>query len=197
MGSKGMGVLKDAAPEVRRVAVLFGSDSGGNVAFLRSAESCYRRLAIGPPCDRERQPSYGRDVRCRDRRCDLERGLNRLLRHLYTLSRPAGCEGRHRYRSDLAVFEAGADEYLIKPIDHLALVARVKSALRMKELHDRVVGQAADLAVWNRELEQRVTDQVGELERVGRLRRFLAPQIAEAIVRLSLMNVALQRMSVI
>jgi hypothetical protein len=67
----------------------------------------------------------------------------------------------------------------------------------MKELHDRVVGQAADLAVWNRELEQRVTDQVGELERVGRLRRFLAPQIAEAIVRLSLMNVALQRMSVI
>jgi response regulator RpfG family c-di-GMP phosphodiesterase len=96
-----------------------------------------------------------------------------------------------------AVFEAGADEYLIKPIDHLALVARVKSALRMKELHDRVVGQAADLAVWNRELEQRVTDQVGELERVGRLRRFLAPQIAEAIVRLSLMNVALQRMSVI
>ena len=39
MGSKGMGVLKDAAPEVRRVAVLFGSDSGGNVAFLRSAES--------------------------------------------------------------------------------------------------------------------------------------------------------------
>jgi hypothetical protein len=39
MGSKGMGVLKDAAPEVRRVAVLFGSDSGGNVAFLWSAES--------------------------------------------------------------------------------------------------------------------------------------------------------------
>jgi adenylate cyclase len=82
----------------------------------------------------------------------------------------------------VAGLEAGADEYLTKPIDHLALVARVKSTLRMKELQDRVAGQAADLAVWSRELEQRVTDQVGALERVGRLRRFLAPQIAEAIV---------------
>jgi adenylate cyclase len=78
--------------------------------------------------------------------------------------------------------EAGADEYLTKPIDQLALVARVKSVLRLKELHDRVAAQAADLAAWNRELERRVADQVCELERVGRLKRFLAPQIAELIV---------------
>ena len=82
----------------------------------------------------------------------------------------------------VAGLEAGADEYLTKPIDQLALVARVKSALRLKELHDRVAVQAADLAVWNRELERRVADQVDELERVGRLKRFLAPQIAELIV---------------
>ena len=50
MGYKGMGVLKDAAPEVRRVAVLFGSDSGGNVAFLRSAES----VAFSLGCHSER-----------------------------------------------------------------------------------------------------------------------------------------------
>ena len=78
--------------------------------------------------------------------------------------------------------DAGADEYLTKPIDQLALVARIKSALRLKELHDRVAAQAADLAAWNRELERRVADQVRELERVGRLKRFLAPQIAELIV---------------
>jgi adenylate cyclase len=78
--------------------------------------------------------------------------------------------------------DAGADEYLTKPIDQLALVARVKSVLRLKELHDRVAAQAADLAAWNRELERRVADQVRELERVGRLKRFLAPQIAELIV---------------
>jgi adenylate cyclase len=70
---------------------------------------------------------------------------------------------------------------LTKPIDQLALVA-VKSALSLKVVHDRVGAQAADLAAWNRELERRVEDQVRELERVGRLKRFLAPQIAELIV---------------
>src|SRR5262245_1442132 len=52
--------------------------------------------------------------------------------------------------------EAGADEYLTKPVDQLALVARVKSVLRLKELHDKVRGQAEDLASWNRTLEKRV-----------------------------------------
>jgi adenylate cyclase len=78
--------------------------------------------------------------------------------------------------------DAGADEYLTKPVDQIALVARVKSMLRLKDLHDRVVAQAADLASWNVALERRVADQVGELERVGRLKRFLSPQIAEMIV---------------
>src|SRR6516162_2415543 len=78
-------------------------------------------------------------------------------------------------RDVVAGLEAGADEYLTKPIDQVALVARVKSVLRLKELHDRVAAQAADLASWNRELEARVAAQVGEIERVGRLKRFLAP----------------------
>jgi class 3 adenylate cyclase len=78
--------------------------------------------------------------------------------------------------------EAGADEYLTKPLDQVALVARVKSVLRLKELHDRVLAQAADLASWNRELEERVAEQVREIEQVGRLKRFLAPQIAQLIV---------------
>jgi adenylate cyclase len=82
----------------------------------------------------------------------------------------------------VAGLEAGADEYLTKPIDQLALVARVKSVLRLKDLHDRVSAQAADLAAWNRTLEQRVADQVDELERIGRLKRFLSPQIAEMII---------------
>src|SRR5262245_56475915 len=79
-------------------------------------------------------------------------------------------------------FDAGADEYLTKPVDHLALVARVRSVLRLKELHDKVAAQAADLATWNKLLEQRVTDQVAEIDRMGRLKRFLAPQVAEVIL---------------
>ncbi len=75
----------------------------------------------------------------------------------------------------VAGLEAGADEYLTKPIDQTALVARVKSVLRLKALHDEV-------QELNRGLEQRVNDQLGELERMSRLRRFLPPQVADLIV---------------
>jgi len=39
-----------------------------------------------------------------------------------------------------------------------------------------------DLNKLNQQLEQRVADQVGEIERMGRLRRFLPPQVADLIV---------------
>src|SRR5262245_31927511 len=82
----------------------------------------------------------------------------------------------------VAGLEAGADEYLTKPVDQTSLVARVKSMLRVKELHDRVGAQAADLARWNKMLKQRVADQRVQIERADRLKRFLAPQIAELIL---------------
>jgi class 3 adenylate cyclase len=82
----------------------------------------------------------------------------------------------------VAGLDAGADEYLTKPIDQAALVARVKSMLRIKALHDTVQEQAVQLAVWNQTLEQRVQEQVGELERMGRLKRFFSPQLAELVV---------------
>jgi adenylate cyclase len=78
--------------------------------------------------------------------------------------------------------EAGADEYLTKPVDQMALLARVKSVLRLKELHDKVRAQADDLAAWNRTLEERVAEQLKEIESIGRLKRFLSPQVAELIL---------------
>ena len=47
----------------------------------------------------------------------------------------------------VAGLEAGGDEYLTKPVDHAALVARVKSMLRIKDLHDTVLEQGAQLRV--------------------------------------------------
>ena len=44
--------------------------------------------------------------------------------------------------------EAGADEYLTKPVDHAALVARVSSMLRIKEQQDTIQAQAAQLKVY-------------------------------------------------
>jgi class 3 adenylate cyclase len=78
--------------------------------------------------------------------------------------------------------EAGADDFLTKPINQPELLARVRSLLRIKELYDTVQSQAAQLAVWNQTLEQRVQEQLVELERVGRLKRFLSPQLADLIV---------------
>jgi adenylate cyclase len=82
----------------------------------------------------------------------------------------------------IAGLEAGGDEYLTKPVDHAALAARVRSMLRIKRLHDQVETLAAEVKEWNASLERRVAAQVGELERVGRLRRFFSPQLAELIV---------------
>ena len=75
----------------------------------------------------------------------------------------------------VAALEAGGDEYLTKPVDQAALGARVKSMLRIKALHDTVQD-------WGRTLEQRVTEQVTQLEKFGRLKRFFSPQLAELIL---------------
>ena len=80
----------------------------------------------------------------------------------------------------VAGLDAGADEYLTKPVDQAALVARVRSALRIKS-HEQVQAQAADLANWNQTLARRVEEQVAEIERIGRLKRFLAPQVAQLV----------------
>src|SRR5260370_641626 len=48
--------------------------------------------------------------------------------------------------------------------------------------HARLQAQAAELAAWNKTLEERVTVQLAEIERMTRLKRFLAPALAELIV---------------
>jgi adenylate cyclase len=78
--------------------------------------------------------------------------------------------------------EAGADDFVSKPFDQSELLARVASLARIKRYHDTITRQAAELTDWNAELEARVNTQLEELQRMNRLRRFLAPQVAELVI---------------
>ena len=78
--------------------------------------------------------------------------------------------------------EAGADDFLSKPINQPELFARVRSLLRINALQDEVQRQAEALKVSNLKLEQRVDEQLAQLDRLSQLKRFFSPAVADAIV---------------
>ena len=85
-----------------------------------------------------------------------------------------------------AGFQAGADEYLTKPLDQAALVARIEAMLRLKSRHDagwdratQLEAQAADMEAWNQMLETQIQGQIVDLGRMGRLKQFVSPALAE------------------
>jgi len=87
-------------------------------------------------------------------------------------------EGAEKTRS----IEAGADDFITKPFNRDELLTRIRSLLRIKRYHDTIKSQAVELRDLNRTLEKRVRTQLEQLERLQRLRRFLSPQLADAIV---------------
>jgi len=78
--------------------------------------------------------------------------------------------------------EAGADDFLGKPVNQQELLARVRSLLRVKEYYDTIQDQKAELAEWNKKLESRVEEQLAQLEKMGHLKRFLSPHLAEMVL---------------
>ena len=57
------------------------------------------------------------------------------------------------YQERVKGLNAGADDFLSKPIHAPELLARVRSLLRVKHLYDQVEAQARELAAWNRSEE--------------------------------------------
>jgi class 3 adenylate cyclase len=78
--------------------------------------------------------------------------------------------------------ELGAEDYLAKPFEPVLLRARIGACLEKKRMHDREAALRRELADWNQTLEARVREQVAQLERLSRLKRFFSPQLAELIV---------------
>jgi adenylate cyclase len=78
--------------------------------------------------------------------------------------------------------EAEADDFIPKPFNQQELLGRVRSLVRIKQYHDTIETQAAELSDLNKTLEARVAEQVEELETLGRLRRFLSPQLADIVI---------------
>jgi class 3 adenylate cyclase/CheY-like chemotaxis protein len=83
----------------------------------------------------------------------------------------------------------GAFDYSEKGREPDELLHRIDQALeknaRRREneiLRDQEARHLRELAEWNARLEQRVEEQVAQVERLGRLKRFFSPQLAELIV---------------
>ena len=78
--------------------------------------------------------------------------------------------------------ELGAEDYLPKPFDPVLLKARIGACLEKKRLRDQELRLLNELGEWNKCLEQRVEEQVKQVEKLSRLKRFFSPQLAELIV---------------
>jgi len=86
-------------------------------------------------------------------------------------------------------FAVGADDYVERPVDPLTLRGRVRALLRTKNLYElalqqaaQIQGQLAELATFNARLEAKLADQMDQLQRLSRLKRFVSAPVAERLL---------------
>jgi adenylate cyclase len=84
--------------------------------------------------------------------------------------------------SAVRCIEMGADDYLTKPFERVVLQARINSGLSKKRFHDRERQHLDQITHLNRRLEARVEEQMAELVRTGKLKRFLPRQVADGLM---------------
>jgi adenylate cyclase len=167
-------VVDDVEKNVKLLADVLAV-KGFRTTTALSGEAALEAIAAEPPdlvlLDVMMPGLSGYDV-CRAIRADAKLGILPVV--LVTALDPS--------TERIKGIEAGADDFLNKPVNQAELMARVKSLLRIKHLWDETQRQRGELAAWNHTLEQRVAEGVAQLERFGKLKRFFSPQLAEAIL---------------
>ncbi len=170
------------APEKARETILIVDDEPDNLMFMGELLSAAGYLVVvardGPEAmalvDKRRpnlvlldvvMPGMDGYAVCRHWRAHPETRLMPVI--LVTGTRP----GEERVQG----LDAGADDFLTKPVDQAELLARVRSLLRIDALHQEVES-------WALELESRVDLQVRQLERLNQLKNFLPAHIAEVVL---------------
>jgi len=165
-------VVDDVAANIRLLAAVLELE-GYTVAPAESGPAALERLAAGDIdlvlLDVQMPGMNGYEV-CRRIREDDATAVVPVV-----MVTAAGDEQR------VNAIEAGADDFIVRPLNQAELLARVRSLLRIKKYHDALAGQAEELAAFNRHLETAVQEQVEELTHLRRLRRFLSPQLAAAV----------------
>lgn len=159
---------RDVADVMRRLLEI----NGYKVSIASTAREALSFLDKEIPClvlSDVSMPKYDGYALCREIRKRYDRQIIPII--LVT--------GHDPMQERVKGLEAGADDFLAKPLNKDELLTRVRSLVRIRDLHDKVQDQAAELAVWGKVLEHRVAEQVNQL---GNLKRFFSPQVADLVM---------------
>jgi adenylate cyclase len=166
-------VVDDVPKNVRLLEAILASEGYG-VTSASSGPEALEQMSVDPPdlvlLDIQMPGMNGYEV-CR-----------RIRENAATTFLPVVMVTSSDSEVRVNTIEAGADDFIEKPFNRHELLARVRSLLRIKQYHDTIEAQTAELAEWNQTLERRVEEQVDELQRMSSLRRFLSPTLAEVVL---------------